>query len=103
MRRRLLDTFNEEGDTGPQQGVVPMARRRLRTEPADQGVNPEPRPFTEHRRQLQGARRERQLRERFGDFRKGFGEELDVTDHNVADMSIICRYCHALRSPAEPT
>ena len=102
MRRRLLESFDNEGVIAPPHGGSPPVRRGLRDE-AD-GVLPVPRqrPFTEHRRQQQGARRERQLRERFGDFRKGFGEELDVTDHNVGDMNIVCRYCHALRFPAEP-
>ena len=99
VRRRLLDTFEADAVIAPPHGGSPPARR---TANAD-GVIMAQRPATEHQRQLRQASRGRQLRERFGDFRKGFGEELDVTDHNVGDMSVVCRYCHALRFPAEPT
>ena len=47
-------------------------------------------------------RQQRQLRERHGDFRKAFGEALDVQDHDVGLMEVICRYCQALRFAAEP-
>ena len=100
MRRRLVDSFDNEGGIAPPHGGSPPLRRGL-THEAD-GVIPVPRQFTEHRRQLQGARRERQLRDRHGDFRKAFGEALDVQDHDVGLMEVICRYCKALRFAAEP-
>ena len=86
MRRRLLDSFDEEDGVAMAQGVI---------------AEPRVREFTEHRRAQQQTRR--QLRQRQGPFRKGFGEDLEnVTEHTVGLMTVVCRYCQALRFEAEP-